>query len=284
MLDLSDDQLIELLSKRLRDKSNVQVKGADDYLQSKLDEVKSQFLSDIRNDINNPLAAIIGFSQMLSENEDLSPDKIKKFASSILFDAQNLDFHLENIILSAEFESGKIIPDVKTATLIKLFEIELGKVQYLTNKTGHKIVVDYNNIDTDQKFKTDKHLFSMLIRNLLINAMRYSDPSPISVSITNQWDHIIISIKDEGDGFGEEELTGVFNRFNRLAAPKNGFSTSSVCLSLVKSICEMLSYDVQLDSKPGEGTTYSLVIDNTAEIVDPMEEMNDFSTDDFDLF
>lgn len=113
---------------------------------------------------------------------------------------------MENIILPAEFESGKILPDIKSATLIKLFEIELAKVQYLTNKTGHKLVVDYMDIESDQKFKTDKHLFSMLVRNLLINAMRYSDPSPIHVSITNRWGHVIISIKDQGDGFGEEEL------------------------------------------------------------------------------
>lgn len=283
MSAFSDQELLDMLKERLLANKSMPTLSMDEK-RDELDKVKSQFLSDIRNDINNPLAAIIGLSQSISSNEELPREKIKQFADAILFDAQNLDFHLENIVLSAEFEAGRVYPIVKSETLIKLFEIELAKVQYLTKKTGHTLKVNYDQIKTDQRFNTDKQLFSMLIRNLLINAMRYSDPSEIHISIVERWDFLIVSIKDQGEGFGEEELKGVFNRFNRLGAPKNGFSTSSVCMSLIKSICEILSYDVQLDSIPGEGTTYSLVIDNTKTEITPDVNVDDFDTDDFDLF
>lgn len=266
MSNLTDDQLLD----ELRTRFHQQKESLDELermaselkvLNLKLEEsekLKTHFLSNIRNEIINPFASIIGLSQNI---QMLGPDKIqrvKSIASMIHSEALQLDFQLQNIFAAAEIEAGDISPQFMKVDIQSIFTSVLEAYKHEISKKNLEIKVSSNQDEI--YFITDAEKLGLIFSNLLSNAIKYShSEGVIEIEIQEKSSELHFSIKDYGIGIDEQYKKHIFDRFQRINNTINTLNSGhGLGLSIVHSLVEMLGGTIILESKHDKGSKFSV--------------------------
>lgn len=221
------------------------------------EELKSHFLSNIRNEINNPLTAIMGLSNRLFNGA--TPANLPVIARMIYEEAFSLDFQLQNIFAAAELEAGEITPDwaqVDIASLIK------GIFDLLEPAIAHKRLIVAPHFPVSLPFVTDARKLHLIIINLLANAVEYSpEGGTIEVRVDLAREHLHIQVRDCGPGIPSAQQQTIFDRFRQLqSGPTKGHRGHGLGLSIVSALAEFLGGSIDLESAPEKGSLFRLLI------------------------
>lgn len=288
----SDKELIEGLVNRLmiKDKAihdlTVVTKKLE-TLNNKLlnsEKTKSDFLSNIKNEVNNPLASIMGLSKIISSSEGLLNSDIISMGNAIYKEAFNLDFQMENIFAAAEIEAGEAALSVSNVDIKSLMQNIIDSFNHWACEKKLKIalnLIDYIKKD-DSFFKTDPKRLQLIVSNLLANAIEYSfEDGQVDVKVWKNRDSLNISVKDNGIGIDEKDQRIIFDRFKQLdAGTTKRHRGHGLGLSIVKEIVELLNGKVSVDSKKGGGAVFTVSIHEQ----NPEGEVGNFSDDGNDFF
>ncbi|MBA4453301.1 MAG: HAMP domain-containing histidine kinase, partial [Nitrosopumilaceae archaeon] len=182
---LTDEQLLSEIKRRLDD--NVTKLEEEKQLTSELNAVnekliaseklKSNFLSNIRNEINNPISSILELSKNIAQG-NIPAETMSSFAKLIYAEAFDLDFQLRNIFLSAEVEAGESPLMVISVKITSLLTSIIDQFNHRLEKKG--ISFNWiNELDHDQVFKTDSEKLHLIISNLLANAIQFNNQNGI---------------------------------------------------------------------------------------------------------
>lgn len=223
------------------------------------DRVKSEFLSNIRNEINNPLMAIVGLSSNIKNADRLQPELIRRWGDLINKEAVNLDFQLRNIFIAAEIEAGAATPQPVTVDIDILIEHQ---IQYFSSRVHERNVV-LKHYPTDLRlFTTDATMVQHIIMNLLANAIEFSRPGSkveIRSQILNQ--QLILAIEDTGIGINALDIKHVFDRFWQLDSGSTKMHRGNgLGLSIVKELTSTLQGQIQIESAVNEFTRVKIII------------------------
>ena len=267
---LSDDDLIGELKRRfdhtkqtLYDIKMISKKLEDVNKKLQLSEqVKSSFVSHMKNEINNPLSCILGLSQQLNAPA-LDKATIASIASSIHSEAFSLDFQLRNIFAAAELESGE--------TMLQLSIVDVGAlILSAIDSFGHLIrekqldVRFTSKSDHDERFLfgTDTEKLELVILNLLSNAIEFSHPGgKIDIHLANVDNRLVLSMTDTGIGLDMSQLNRLFDRFVQLeSGVQKTHKGHGLGLSITKAVVDIMDGTVSVDSKPGEGCVVTFSI------------------------
>jgi signal transduction histidine kinase len=265
---LTDQFLLEELQKRLTEKNKllkeqaelvIQLENLNDRLRD-TERMKSGFLSNIRNEINNPLTSILGLSHQLSQGPALDDLKVKRIAAMIGKEAFSLDFQLRNIFSAAEIEAGEVTPQ---AAIVDIDELINTQIEYFRAKAlQHEVSINFEH-GQDRNFKTDGKLVQAIVMNILANAIEFSPPNKtvtIHCEIRNN-NQLIIEVKDVGPGIPKDEMKNIFQRFTQLeTGSTKTHSGHGLGLSIVKEFCDSLRGQVDIDSKEGDYTKVKVVL------------------------
>ncbi|MBO7441320.1 MAG: HAMP domain-containing histidine kinase, partial [Bacteroidales bacterium] len=181
---ISDDVLLTELSKRVE-----RYKNAVDNLNSmnkqlldlnhKLAEseaMKSHFISNITNEIINPFASILGLSKNITECPPTEVDRMKRMAAMINSEAFNLDFQFKNIFAAAEIEAGNLQPIIAVTNIDEMLSNLMDQYsREIARKRLTKVLVNLGD-EKPLLFKTDGDKLTMVISNLLCNAINFNRP------------------------------------------------------------------------------------------------------------
>ncbi|MBI5409488.1 MAG: HAMP domain-containing histidine kinase [Nitrospirae bacterium] len=271
MHKLTDSELIDELKKRFDE--NEKALNALGVVNRKLEDVnkklqesealKSNFLSNIRNEINNPLTSILCTSKMLSAGEALDGETIASLADGIYTEAFNLDLQLKNIFAAAELEAGETFPNISKVDIDMLIT---GTVELFVHKAAaKKINVSFDSLyeaGSRSYFITDPEKLQLIIINLLSNAIEYSrERGEVELNVSVQEKNLIISVKDYGPGIDKSNQGIIFDRFKQL---DTGASKShlghGLGLSVTKALVEMLNGTISVESEKGRGATFAFSI------------------------
>ncbi len=267
MQKLTDLELIDEIRQRIEFNRNAlnELKILTQKLEKmneKLQEseaLKSHFLSNIRNEINNPLSAIMGLASQCAAQE-ADRDLQQKSLGMIYAEAFNLDFQLQNIFMAAELEAGEAEPAYAIVDIHTVVTTCLDKLSHrIVEKTLEvKLVVPEQLV-----FVTDAQKFELIVINLLANAVEFNHCEgqiDILVSQTNE-NGLLFSISDNGPGIDPADQEKVFDRFRQLEA---GMTKShrghGLGLSVCWSLPELLGGRLEMDSSPGQGTRFTVTI------------------------
>jgi len=268
-MNITDEELIEELSKRFAQSRkafsdlsvvNRKLLEMNERLE-RSESLKSNFLSNIRNEINNPLNVIIGLAGQLAivgaRNEEIT-----SLSSLIGAEANHLDFQLRNIFMAAELEAGEVTPRcVKvhiTSTLRDLVE------SFLHTAAKKSVTLDLAlpAVEDAGIAVLDVEKFQIIVSNLLANAIEYSiDGGAVEVSFSVAGDGCLhISVQDHGVGIAPEDQQRIFDRFVQL---ETGTTRShlghGLGLSITKALVDLLQGSITLTSSPG-GTRFTVTI------------------------
>lgn len=286
---ISDDVLLTELSKRIE-----RYKNAVDNLNSmnkqlldlnhKLAEseaMKSHFISNITNEIINPFASILGLSRSITECPPTEVDRMKRMAAMINSEAFNLDFQFKNIFAAAEIEAGSMQPIIAVANvdemlsgLMDQYSREIARkrlTKVLTNLGGEKPLL----------FKTDVDKLTMIISNLLCNAINFNrtDKKVEIQYYRNEEGSLVIKVIDEGLGISAENQKIIYDRFRRLDNGINSLNRGhGLGLSINKAYIDFLGGKLELESKENCGTTFIVTIPES------QTDSNDYTEDANEVF
>lgn len=269
-MNINDDELIEELSNRFAQSRkafsdlsvvNRKLLEMNERLE-RSESLKSNFLSNIRNEINNPLNVIAGLASQLAI-VGAGDEEIVSISSLIGAEACHLDFQLRNIFMAAELEAGEVNPHcVKVHIASALRELVDSFLDVAAKKN-----VTLNLLLTEGEDACvaviDSGKMQIIISNLLSNAIEYSSVGGVvEVSFSVDGDGCLqISVQDHGVGIAVADQQRVFDRFVQL---ETGTTRShlghGLGLSIAKALVDLMQGSITLASVPGEGTMVTVTI------------------------
>lgn len=281
---LTDSELFEELKLRLESNNRmiIEQKFLMQQLQDvnnklvKSEQLKTNFLSNIRNEINNPLASILELAKNISGTE-MDKSTVSKLATYLYNEAFILDFQLRNIFVSAELEAGDSVLSVCAINIKAFTENFIGHFNNLLVKKSLTLRANIQ-IKPDQVFYSDPEKLHIILSNILFNAIQFSPEGEIielECEVSN--DTLIISIKDNGIGIDPINHNKIFDRFYQIDSGSSKlFSGHGLGLSLCASLMELIHGELFLDSRLNNGSKFTVKV-NQAETTDFTNDV--FSTD-----
>lgn len=224
------------------------------------DRLKSSFLVNMSHDIRIPMNAIIGFSDLLAD-EDLTQTEREDFIDQIRKSGQDLVTLIDNIIDISKIETGQMTVKKDNCKLTTLFNDILGLYKNnskLEECDNLSLQLDLPPKYADIEFSTDIFKFKQIYTNLIDNAIKFTDSGFIKFGISKAWDNTIeFYVQDTGIGISEKELPIIFKRFSKVdrtfAKEYNG---TGLGLSICQSLVEMLDGKIHVVSVIGKGSTF----------------------------
>ncbi len=267
---LSDDELIAELKKRfdqtkqaLYDVKMISKKLEDVNHKLQLsEEVKSNFVSHMKNEINNPLSCILGLSQQLVSN-NVDPTTVISIGTLIHTEAFSLDFQLRNIFAAAELEAGDAVVQLSTLDVNNLITSHLESFQHLIN--DKKLTVLFTPQGDEKKrliFKTDAEKIGLVVSNLISNAIEYNnDSGQITITADKVDETLSLSVTDTGIGIHTADMPRLFDRFVQgESGMRKSHKGHGLGLSITQAVLDLMQGTVSVNSLETQGTTFTISI------------------------
>lgn len=241
--------------KQLNEELNVAMRRAEES-----DKLKSAFLANLSHEIRTPMNAIMGFSELLKE-DDLEEYEQANYLDIIEERGTHLLSIIEDIIEMSKIETGQITPrysGIKLSSFLtginQAMAVTIPKEKDLTLQIS--LAPSVKNLT----LQTDPVKLGQVLNNLIGNAIKFSPDGKIrwGADQTPSGD-IHLYVQDEGIGIAPAYHDRIFDRFHRVESDLNiNNGGSGLGLSISKAYIEMMNGKIRLDSEPGKGTTFHI--------------------------
>ncbi len=220
-------------------------------------EREKQFTSYASHELRTPLTIIKGTLEVLirkPRNQEEYHEKINFCVNEV----NRLNHLVDQLLLLARFENQKQSIKIEKTYLNAII---LDTISQYSSIIKSKNIQITNNLTKDFYVKSDSYLLSIIINNVISNALKYSnEKGQISISISENNGVIECSISDFGIGISSEDLKKIFDQFYRSKSIKySEIKGTGLGLSIVKKLCEILSIETKITSQENIGTTVNLI-------------------------
>ncbi len=252
------NQQIELNRGVLEEKNQQLIKSQD--LLNKANRGKDDFLTIISHDLKNPLSSIRGFTELLVQNYDeLSDDKRKQFLNEVFDSIERISLLITNILFWVKTHTDGI--SIRTEEFPLSRRIEDNVSIYRLILANKEITVE-NNVPHNIKVLSDINVFDMIIRNILSNAIKYSNAKGlISISSNVEGSNIKITISDTGVGIPKDKIDLILQGKEQFTTTGTRHEQGTgLGLGLSIKFIEQIGGKFEIDSEEGKGTSISFTL------------------------
>ncbi len=234
-------------------------------LNSKLTELnatKDRFFSIIAHDLRGPFQTLLGFSEILSTNiDELSKKEIKTFYTQINL-TLNRQYELLNNLLDwarLQIQNFNIVCEK-----ISLYEVLNEAIETLSLSAREKNIELINDIPRELKIFADKNMLQLVLRNLIVNSIKFSYKDDIVKVSTKQKENLVeITVADNGVGITENDLEKIFRIDVQHSTPgTSNEKGTGLGLILCKEIIEKHGGKIWIKGEKGKGTKVSFTLRN----------------------
>lgn len=222
---------------------------------------KTRFLSNTSHELRTPLSSIRALAQLLLDHVDgdLTPEQEKQvgFISRAAGDLSEL---VNDLLDLARIESGKVVVNRSEVSIKDLFRALRGAMNPLL---GHSAVaLLFEAPSDDMVVETDELKLSQILRNFMANAIRFTEQGSITVFAEALPDRQLrIAVRDTGIGIALDQQLFVFEEFSQIPHTLQDRSKGTgLGLALCRTLASLLGGSIQLQSVPGEGSTFSVIL------------------------
>ncbi|MHC4468790.1 MAG: sensor histidine kinase [Planctomycetota bacterium] len=221
----------------------------------KANKIKSEFLANMSHEFRTPLNAILGFAELLREKPAVDVEKSKRWAENIVSSGRSLLNMINDLLdLAAKMEIY-----IDKTSVPKLLEGLTAFFSPLTEQKTIKVRLDV--ADDIPPIETDSQKVQQILYNLLSNAIKFTpEQGRIQIAAMMRDDTTVrISITDTGPGISKEDQEKIFEKFHQLdgSITRKGEGTG-LGLAICQQLADLLAASIDLESAPGEGSTFSL--------------------------
>jgi signal transduction histidine kinase len=218
-----------------------------------------QAMHFVTHEMRTPLSAIQGSSELISKYA-LTEEKRKQVADLINSESKRLARMVEVFLHVERLTAGQMELKHESIGVQQLVEICVQRVRPVAERK--RIAITVKPIPGELQLSGDRELMEYACYNLLTNAVKYS-PQRTEVTVTAAGDqgHVRIAIQDQGIGMDSKEVKQIFHKFYRTKkAEESGEAGTGIGLSIVQQIVEQHGGQIEVTSKPGEGSCFTLVL------------------------
>lgn len=225
-----------------------------------LDQMKSEFISTAAHELRTPLTVIMGFSEVLLDEQGLASHQ-QEYLAIINDKAEVLQRLIDDLLDLGRVESGRIVHVEKSrCDLAEVIRQSIADFQ-LTHQ-GHRFVVALP--ETPVELEADPLRLAQTLENLLGNAVKFSAPgSQIRVGCCQRGPLVEVCVSDQGVGMTPEQVGRMFEKFYRVDSTVTSKQGLGLGMTIVKNIIDAHGGQIRVESRPGEGTeiTFSLPLE-----------------------
>ncbi|MFP4598788.1 MAG: response regulator [Persicimonas sp.] len=252
------------------------LKRLNERLQSARDEAiranhaKSTFLANMSHELRTPLNAVIGYSEfMIEEMQDEGEELYVPDLERILTAGRHLLSLINDILDLSKIEAGKVELDVSSFELSELLDDIDATVRPLAQKNNNELTLELGDeLSGTQdghaaEMRSDITKIRQILFNLISNACKFTNDGEVTVRATAQsgGEAVRFSVSDSGVGMTEDELERVFKAFQQAdASTTRKFGGTGLGLAITRHYCRMLGGSIDVESTPGEGTTFTVIL------------------------
>ena len=231
----------------------------------KANSAKSDFLSNMSHEIRTPLNAIVGFSQSIADNKDQLPDNVNEDLNYIMMASENLLEIVNGILDISKIEANRLEIVNNEYRVGKILEeiVALGK-----GRLGDKPIEFRTKFDESipAVLYGDHVRLKQIIVNILTNAIKYTKEGFVEFKIDSviKGDicRLIISVEDSGIGIPKNKIDKLFDKFERAGVEKhNSIEGTGLGLAITKRLVELMNGKIIVQSEYGEGSKFTVAID-----------------------
>lgn len=226
---------------------------------SETDQQKVQFLTNISHDLQSPLKLMRGYLLLLQNLGELIPEQ-QKYLEKIHANVDTMDI-LTHKLLSLEQLDARQTLSLDTVDIRKVIEDVISVLALQANQKKLLLRTDYSGLKSDF-IQADRVLLQEAVFNIIDNAIKFSNhDASVEISAFKDDDFAYIQVKDYGKGISLMDKEKIFNRFYRVEEA-NGFSMrgQGLGLSIAREVAEKHGGRIELQSKLGEGSTFTLIL------------------------
>ena len=231
-------------------------------------KAKSEFMANMSHELRTPLNSIIGFSELLKQNTmGANKEKLEHYADNILFSSRHLLAIIEDILDLSNVEAGKMQLFFEKTSVPETVNNTISLVK---DNAADRNVVMKTRLDENVEFIfTDHNRFRQILFNLLSNAVKFSKEEGGTVTVTSktEGDTVKFSVSDTGIGIKEEEMGRLFQTFDQLdSGITKNYAGTGLGLAVSKKLVELMGGRITVESKYGEGSTFTFTLPVGAQV------------------
>lgn len=226
----------------------------------RLDKLRKDFIANVSHELRTPISMLQGYSEAIVD-DIASTDEEKKEIAQVIYDESLRMGRLVNELLDlARMEAGHITLNFEEISVPQFIDKINRKFQGLAK--DKQISLQANVHLEENHYVVDPDRIEQVLTNLIDNAIRHtSEHGAVSISVEDNESGLKILVQDSGSGIPEDDLPFVFERFYKAdKARTRGRAGTGLGLAIVKNIIEAHKGKIQVHSKLGEGTTFSIFL------------------------
>ncbi|MGP0630074.1 MHYT domain-containing protein [Nitrospina sp. 32_T5] len=229
-------------------------------------EAKSRFLANMSHEIRTPMNAILGLAHLALQNE--VPPKLKDYLEKIEKSGQNLLGIINDILDFSKVEAGKLDLEMIPFDIHETLEQISQQQTYFAEECATELVFFCSPV-VPNRLIGDPLRVSQVLTNLISNAIKFTSKGTVAVyadlveSPNNSKNRVElkITVQDTGIGMTEDQVQGVFGAFTQAdASTTRKFGGTGLGLAITRQLVELMRGRIHLESEPGRGTTFTVVL------------------------
>jgi len=224
---------------------------------------KSGFLANMSHEIRTPLNAILGFSQLLGRDQELSEIQ-RQWLGIINASGEHLLALINDVLDMSKIESGRTTPNLREVNLHDLLDNLHGLFNAAAAAKGLELRFICTN-HVPRLVITDESKLRQVLINLLGNAVKYTDEGSIEVRVATRRTEdgnlrLVVEVEDTGTGIAPEEMNRLFEYFEQADAGRHAESGTGLGLAISRGFVRLLGGEITVRSEVGEGSVFSFDI------------------------
>ena len=215
------------------------------------------FFTNISHELRTPLTLIADPVEMLLEDTGIK-GKSRELLKMVQRNALALQQLVSNILDFRKIQNGKMELKLYRFDIVKTLTTWVGDFQLTAERKQIRLHLDVDDLKGSHEMIADQEKISRIVFNLLSNALKYTPAGgEIFVSLKDEGANLRLDVRDTGKGISQDEADKIFERFFQA---KGAASGTGIGLALVKSFVELHHGEARVESEPGKGSDFIVVI------------------------
>jgi signal transduction histidine kinase len=221
--------------------------------------LQSDFVSAVSHEFRTPLTSMRQFTEMLVEDECLAPEKRRAFYAAQERATRRLSRLVESLLDFGRMEAGARPYRLERLDVGRLVKAVVEEFKQETNPAN--LVMECSVPDEGPMVRADREALAQALWNLLDNAVKYSGDRPVVHVEVDAGNPVAIRVRDQGFGILPAERNRILRKFVRGSSAKtSGAKGTGIGLAMVKHIVDAHSGKVLVESVPGKGSTFTILL------------------------
>jgi two-component system, sensor histidine kinase and response regulator len=238
------------------------IKAKDKAIEA--DKLKSLFLANMSHEIRTPMNAIIGFTNMLRE-DDLTSEEKNSFIDVVQSNGNSLMSLIDSIVDFSKLEADQMTVSMGEFNFNPLLDsiCDHTEKQLISEEKRHIKVIKTKLSEDGIRIIADRHRLYQVLNHLVSNAIKFTDEGEIEIGYYTKDKTFTIFVRDTGIGIPANKTEAIFDRFTKITSDKNRlYGGTGLGLTISKGLIRLMKGDIKVESTQGKGSTFFIELDS----------------------